>query len=417
MKKIFALTLAVLFVLSLCGCAAKKEESTQVSEGTLQNPISADVPSLDPVSIPGVEMDPVEDANVPSLDPVTIPGVEMDPIDKTDVPSLDPVEIPGVEMDPIGETEVPPLDPVEIPGVNMDPVPEPVSPDEPEPEPVPELEPEPEPAPEPAPSVGAMPTEGVLEVEAVGKFDPITLIDNERCTVVLTGIDPDNLWGYTLKLSLTNKTTDQTLMFSNHDCYVNGLEWEPIYAQKVAPGETTEGEMSFMGSDYEGVITEFTEILTELSVYDYDNYLNDEKILQKICVYPQGKANAVHYVHKLADTDVVLMDNDMYTVILTGIDPKGFWGYTLNTYILNKSDIKLMFSIDDCTVNGLKVSPFWAKSLEAGMGAMCDIGWFESDFTENNITEVEEIYILFNMYDYNDIFYGYSNKEQVTIHP
>ena len=40
-----------------------------------------------------------------------------------------------------------------------------------------------------------------------------TLVDNAYCSVTVKSIDPDNMWGYTLKLLLENKS-DKELMFS-----------------------------------------------------------------------------------------------------------------------------------------------------------------------------------------------------------
>lgn len=40
-------------------------------------------------------------------------------------------------------------------------------------------------------------------------FEEVVAIDNAECAVKITEIDPDNMWGYTLKAQLENKSTPQ----------------------------------------------------------------------------------------------------------------------------------------------------------------------------------------------------------------
>ena len=61
------------------------------------------------------------------------------------------------------------------------------------------------------------------------------LVDNDDITVVLTDTDPDDMFGYVLKLRLENKT-DKTLMYAAENVSVNGFMVEPLFAQTVSAG-------------------------------------------------------------------------------------------------------------------------------------------------------------------------------------
>ena len=50
-------------------------------------------------------------------------------------------------------------------------------------------------------------------------FEEVVAIDNAECAVKITEIDPDNMWGYTLKAQLENKSTEKTYMFSVEKCF------------------------------------------------------------------------------------------------------------------------------------------------------------------------------------------------------
>ena len=54
-------------------------------------------------------------------------------------------------------------------------------------------------------------------------FEEVVVWDDENCTIKITGIDEDNLWGYTLKAYLENKTSDKTMMFSISSAAINGV--------------------------------------------------------------------------------------------------------------------------------------------------------------------------------------------------
>ncbi len=97
-------------------------------------------------------------------------------------------------------------------------------------------------------------------------------VDDENCTFKITGIEPDNLWGYTLKVDLENKT-DKNLMFSLEDVSVNGYMCDPFWANSVQAGKKAKSDISFSVEEFEELgITDVEEIEFTLSVYDEDNW-------------------------------------------------------------------------------------------------------------------------------------------------
>lgn len=114
---------------------------------------------------------------------------------------------------------------------------------------------------------------------------------------------------------------------------------------------------------------------------------------------------------------LTLVDNDQFTVKLTGIDPKGFWGYTLKVFIENKTDRELMFSTEDVSVNGFMCDPYWAASVAAGKKANEEISFSEGDFSKNGIESVEEIVFTLSIYDSNDILADDLFKQTFTVKP
>ena len=68
-------------------------------------------------------------------------------------------------------------------------------------------------------------------------FEELTVVDNDLCTIKITGIEPDSLFGYTLNIYLENKSADKTFMFSASSAAINGVMTTPLFASSVAPGK------------------------------------------------------------------------------------------------------------------------------------------------------------------------------------
>lgn len=249
-------------------------------------------------------------------------------------------------------------------------------------------------------------------------FEEVTAIDNDYCTVKITGIEQDNFWGYTLKVYLENKSSDKTYMYSVTDAAVNGVEWDPFFATEVAAGKKKNDEISFSDSgDKEALIPEFTDIELKLRVYDSNDWAANDAANETVHIYPLGEDKATVYVREQQPTDTVIVDNDQISIIVTGYEADSLWGYSAKLYLVNKTDMDLMFSVDDVSVNGFMCEPFWATSVAAEKVSFSSIDWMDSSFEENGITEVEEIEMVFRVYDSDnwsakDVF-----KETVTLTP
>lgn len=255
-----------------------------------------------------------------------------------------------------------------------------------------------------------------VETEEIS-FEEITVVDNEQCTIKITGIEPDNMWGYTLNAYLENKSEDKTYMFSVQNASVNGLQTDPLFATTVAAGKKSNEEINFSEDLSSYGLTDFTDIQLTFRVYDNDDWMADDVALQTVHVYPYGEDKATAFVRESQSTDHVIVDNENVTIIVTGYDEDGIWGYTMHLYLVNKTDSEVMFSVDDVSVNGFMADPFWAASVAAGKAAFSDVSWSDSTFEENDITTVEEIEMTWSVYNNEDWTQDDIYNETVVLNP
>lgn len=249
-------------------------------------------------------------------------------------------------------------------------------------------------------------------------FEELVVVDNDECVIKLTGIDPDNLWGYTLNAELENKSSDKTYMFSVVSASVNGVASDPLFASEVAAGKKANEEISFSDSTLaENGIVDYTDIELTFRVYNSDDWSEDDVAYETVHVYPYGEENAVAFEREAQDTDTVLVDTDDVTVIVTGYEYDDVWGYTVNLYLENNTETEVMFSAGDASVNGYMIDPFYADSVPAGRCAFSSMSWYEDDLEENGISDIEEIEFQLKAYDNEDWTGDYFVDETVTLTP
>lgn len=164
-------------------------------------------------------------------------------------------------------------------------------------------------------------------------FEEQILVDNENCTVKITGIEEDAIWGYTLKAYLENKT-DLELMYAMDKVSVNGFMCDPFWASSVTAQMKANEEISFSKDSLKkNGIAYPTDITFTLRVYDNNDWSADALVEQEFTVYPMGEEAVQPYEREDQPDDIVLVDNENCRMIVTGFEKDDIWGYTMNVYL------------------------------------------------------------------------------------
>ncbi|MDD2427768.1 MAG: hypothetical protein PHV73_06710 [Eubacteriales bacterium] len=248
-------------------------------------------------------------------------------------------------------------------------------------------------------------------------FDELVVIDNEACSIKITAIDPDNMWGYTLKTLLENKTDDLSLMFSVERASVNGIDSDPFFASEVSAGMKANKEINFMDSYLKDNGIDFSNIELSFRVYDSDDWFADDIAKETAYVYPLGEENASTFVRESQPDDNIIVDDESARVTVTGYGYDDIWGYTVYLYLENMTDEPAMFSVDDVAVNGFMLDPFYAKEVGANKVTFSSISWSETAFEENGIEDVESINMNFRVYNSDDWLADDYVNVDVTLQP
>lgn len=100
--------------------------------------------------------------------------------------------------------------------------------------------------------------------------------------------------------------------------------------------------------------------------------------------------------------ETVIAENSQCVFTVTSVDPDGLLGFTVKARCENRSDRTLMFSWDECSVNGWMVEPFWAQEVTAGKLSNTQIVFDRDELKRCGITTVDEIEFELHIYDSED---------------
>ena len=228
------------------------------------------------------------------------------------------------------------------------------------------------------------------------------LYDSDGLKVEITGADTGGFGQYIWHASIENDT-DTALMFKFEDVCVNGMMVDPYWIETVDAGSSGTSDIAWYQSELlksgiqEPTVFEFT-----LRVVKEEDWSTVKE--EKITVFPKGEAAAAYVKWTPDSDDILLFDTDECRMYITDIDEDYWYGYALNVYVENKTDKVEMFSIQDATVNGVSIDPFWAAEIQPGCGAMKSISWSSSSFEEHGIEQsgVESLELFVKVYDFEE---------------
>ena len=116
--------------------------------------------------------------------------------------------------------------------------------------------------------------------------------------------------------------------------------------------------------------------------------------------------------------DQVLVDDDNCKVTIVSADAPKSGGVIFKILLENKtSDKKLMFSIDDVSVNDWMIDPFFGKSVAAGKQANDSMRFSKDDFKECGIKTADKISLNLRVYDDDDWMADDLLNKDFTIYP
>ena len=118
------------------------------------------------------------------------------------------------------------------------------------------------------------------------KSTDTVLVNNDSVKIIVIGYTEDEIWGYSANLYIENKT-DKELMISADDVSVNGYMIDPFFATSVGSEKCRFADISWFTDAFEeNEIEKVTDIEFNLRVYDSDNWEAKDVYNEKVTLKP-----------------------------------------------------------------------------------------------------------------------------------
>lgn len=224
--------------------------------------------------------------------------------------------------------------------------------------------------------------------------ESVVLIDNDVCSISLTGSEMSISSGPKLKFAIDNKLSDTNIKVSADTTVVNGYCVSMYINEEVAAGKKANVKGTLYTTDLVKYgLQQITEIELTFSVKDADaDYSTPALFTETVTVYPIGTEAATGFT--VADEHItnVLVDNEFVKVSSLNFYTKSTYGFCMDVLIENKTNDNIYIAFDNSSVNGYMISGYFNSSYTApGKNVITYAYWSESNLKENSITRIENL--------------------------
>ncbi|NBH71965.1 hypothetical protein D3Z51_08010 [Clostridiaceae bacterium] len=240
-------------------------------------------------------------------------------------------------------------------------------------------------------------------------IDEQVLVDQDGIVVTATEYVTDSIWGDGIKLLLENNS-DKDVTVGCNALIVNDYMITDLFSSGIAAGKKSNETMYFSSMQLKAAgIENVGKIEIYFHVYDSSTY---DTIFEPECVVVQTSEYA-NMDTMPDDAGTELYNQNGIRIVGKTVDENSFWGTAILLYVENNSGKNVGISVDDMSINGFMMSPFFSAAVYDGKKSIDDITVFSNDLEENGIKAIEEVELKFHIYD-ADSYSTIADSEPIT---
>lgn len=226
-------------------------------------------------------------------------------------------------------------------------------------------------------------------------IDEQMLVDQENIVITAKEFVTDSIWGDGIKLLLENNS-DKDVMVGCTALIVNDYMITDLFASKVAAGKKANETLYLSSSQLRAAgIENVGKVEIYFHAYDSTTY---EDIFETDCITIQT-SEYTNMDTTPNDAGAELYNEGGIRIIGKTVDENSFWGTAILLYCENNSGKNVGITVDDMSINGFMMSPFFSTTVYDGKKAIGEITIFSNDLKENGIESIEEVELKFHIYD------------------
>lgn len=235
------------------------------------------------------------------------------------------------------------------------------------------------------------------------------LVDQDGIKITALEYVKDSIWGDGIKVLIENET-DKDVMVGCNALIVNDYMINDLFASDVAAGKKSNETIYLSSSELKAAgIDTVGRIEIYFHVYDTDSY---DKIFDSDCVTIE--TSAIDSIDTTANDEGTELYNDGgIRIIGKTVDENSFWGTAILLYIENQSGNNVGISVDDLSINGFMLTPYFSTTVYDGKKCIDDITIMSSELEENGIESIDEVELKFRVYN-SDSYETIAESDPIT---
>lgn len=235
------------------------------------------------------------------------------------------------------------------------------------------------------------------------------LLNQNGITITATEYITDSIWGDGIQLLIENNS-DQTVTIGCNALIVNHYMITDLFVSEVSPGKKANDIIYLSNAELSAAgIERVGQVEIYFHVYDSTTY---DTIFDSDCVTIQTSG--------FADMDTTPDDigTELYNangvrIVGKTVDENSFWGTAILLYCENTSGRNVGISVEEMSINGYMMSPFFSATVYNGKMALDEISILSTDLESNGIDTIEEVELKFHIYD-ADSYDTIADSEPIT---
>lgn len=240
-------------------------------------------------------------------------------------------------------------------------------------------------------------------------IDEQVLVDQDGIVVTATEYITDSIWGDGIKLLLENNS-DKDVTVGCNALIVNDYMITDLFSSGIAAGKKSNETLYFSSTQLNAAGIENVGII-EIYFHIYDSSTYDTVFDSECVVVETSEYANMDTMPNDAGTE--LYNRDGIRIVGKTVNENSFWGTAILLYLENNSGKNVGISVDDMSINGFMISPFFSTIVYDGKKSINDITIFSSDLEENGIEAIEEVTLKFHIYN-ADSYSTIADSEPIT---
>ncbi len=225
------------------------------------------------------------------------------------------------------------------------------------------------------------------------------MFEKDGLRVTATEYVTDSIWGDGIELFFENNST-QNLGVSCKALIVNDYMISDLFSTNIAAGKKDYETLFLSSSELRAAgIENVGQIELYFYVFDSDSF---ETLYDCDCVTIQT-SEYTNIDITPADVGQELYNENGIRIVGKFVDENSFWGAAVLFYLENKSGKNVYISVDNLSINGFMMTPYFSTELYDGKMSISDITLMSSELEQNGISSIDDIELAFKIIDENFI--------------